>query len=202
MSDHALPVLIAQTLAVSGVLMLGPAVSTAAESQYGYTTATSSKVTAQARVNITVNIPKLILLQVGSGKTSIDTVTMSMTPSIPAPTVPAAGSYAHVNRPGAEPAFTGANRNRVAVSVWTNSPSGGSVGCPATTSLPAAGALGGSYLAAAVELSSSIAGTSCSAATMTSFGTNTAVNIDTAGLSAAAMVGSHTETVTYTATSL
>ena len=57
-----------------------------AESQYGSGTGT---ITAQARVNLSVTVPKLILLRVGSTDTTIDTVTWASTLSIPpVPTAP------------------------------------------------------------------------------------------------------------------
>jgi hypothetical protein len=185
-----------------------------AESQYGYDTATGNTVTAKARVNVTVNVPKLILFRVGSDNTTIDTVTISATPSIPAvPTTPVVGNNTNVSWSGAAPTFTGsASGNVLAVSAWTNSSGGGSVGCAVTTTFPAASGLAGSNITvgSGAGLAHPGTDTSCPVATTTTFAKNTAVSgtwtygINAAGLTAlaSAPAGSYTETVTYTATSL
>ena len=54
-----------------------------AESQYGYATAPATIVTATARVNLAINVPKLILLRVGSTTAGGDTLTWNSSFDIP-----------------------------------------------------------------------------------------------------------------------
>ena len=73
-----------QILSLAGLALAGG--QALAESQYGSGTGT---ITAQAKVNLSVTVPKLILLRVGSTDTTIDTVTWASTLSIPpVPTTP------------------------------------------------------------------------------------------------------------------
>ena len=46
-----------------------------AESTYGYNAAGTGVVTANARLNLVINVPKLILLRVGSSGATVDTLT-------------------------------------------------------------------------------------------------------------------------------
>ncbi len=65
----------------AALLFAGPVAH--AESTYGYNATTpASPVSATARVDIEVNIPKLILLRVGSSGATIDTVTFEAAPTV------------------------------------------------------------------------------------------------------------------------
>lgn len=114
------PLLARHLLAVSiasASLAAGPAL---AESQYGSGTGT---ITAQARVNLSVTVPKLILLRVGSTNTTIDTVTWTSTLSIPSvPTTPLASvNNTDVDWSGGAPTVTTTSAaNTLTVYAWTN----------------------------------------------------------------------------------
>jgi len=108
-----------------------------AESQYGSGTGT---ITAQAKVNLSVTVPKLILLRVGSTNTTIDTVTWASTLSIPpVPTTPVTGNNTNVDWNGAAPTVTPASTtNTLNVYAWTNA-GAGTINCAMGTWAPAAG---------------------------------------------------------------
>ena len=97
--------------------------SAAAESTYGYAAAGAGTVTATARVNLSVTVPKLILLRVGSANTTVDTAAWTVSASIPAvPTVPVNGNNTAVNWNGTAPALTAsAPPGAFNVFAWTNS---------------------------------------------------------------------------------
>ncbi len=130
---------------VSGVSM--------AESQYGYNSAGMGTVTAQATVKLSVTVPKLILLKVGSSDTGSgpavavqDTLAWTATISIPGvPTTPATGNNTGVNWSGAAPTVTaGTNPGAISVSAWTNG-TGATINCAAPTWTPASGGLNGDF---------------------------------------------------------
>lgn len=76
-------------LALGTALALASTGHALAESQYGYSSSGSGTVTATATVKLSVVIPKLILLKVGSSNSTQDTVSWAATLSIPAvPTTP------------------------------------------------------------------------------------------------------------------
>ncbi|MGD9889095.1 MAG: hypothetical protein AB7S56_07510 [Halothiobacillaceae bacterium] len=58
------------------IAALGMSHSVLAESQYGYNAAGTGTLTAQARLNVEVKVPKMILLRVGSSGNTPDTVTL------------------------------------------------------------------------------------------------------------------------------
>ena len=102
-------------------LATGPALT---ESQYGSGTGT---ITAQARVNLSVTIPKLILLRVGSTNTTVDTVSWTSARSIPGvPTTPLASvNNTNVDWNGAAPTVTASSTtNTLTVYAWTNAGAG------------------------------------------------------------------------------
>ena len=96
-----------------------------AESSYGYQTSGLGAVTATARVNLTITVPKLILLRVGSDNTTVDTVSWSLTPTwVTAPgTLTSGTSSQNTAWNGAAPTFpvTSAT-STLAVYAWTNGP--------------------------------------------------------------------------------
>lgn len=93
-----------------------------ADSTYGYNAAGTGTVTATARVNLSVTVPKLILLRVGSANTTIDTLAWTAVPSIPAvPTAPVNGTSTAVNWDGTVPIITpGTQPTALNVYAWTN----------------------------------------------------------------------------------
>lgn len=103
-----------------------------AESTYGYNSAGTGTVLATARVNLSVAVPKLILLKVGTAGAVVDTLSWTATFSIPAAAVvPAvtANSVAVVwdGTAPTVPALT--NPAALAVSAWTNAATTSTVGC-------------------------------------------------------------------------
>ena len=132
--------------------LLGAALATAsgvavAESSYGYQTSGSGAVTATARVNLSITVPKLILLRVGSDNTTIDTLSWPLTPTwVTAPgTLTSGTSSQNTAWNGAAPTFpvTSAT-STLAVYAWTNGPTatincgiaGGLTSTPAVTGGP------------------------------------------------------------------
>ena len=69
--------------AACGLLLVAASAPALAEATYGYNDAGTGTVTATARVNLSVLVPKLILLRVGSTNATIDTLTWTATASIP-----------------------------------------------------------------------------------------------------------------------
>lgn len=92
-----------------------------AESTYGYNAA-GTDVTATAQVKLSVTVPKLILLRVGSANTTVDTLAWTAVPSIPAtPTAPSNGNNVGVDWDGAAPTITaGTQPAALNVYAWTN----------------------------------------------------------------------------------
>lgn len=94
-----------------------------AESTYGYNAAGTGTVNASARINLSVTVPKMILLRVGSTNTAVDTLAWTAIASIPAvPTVPTAtADNVNVDWSGAAPTFTlAAQPAAVNVYAWSN----------------------------------------------------------------------------------
>ena len=92
--------------------------------RYGSGTGT---ITAQAKVNLSVTVPKLILLRVGSTNTTVDTVTWTSTLSIPGvPTTPLASvNNTNVDWNGAAPTVaTASAAATLTVYAWTNAGAG------------------------------------------------------------------------------
>lgn len=125
-----------------GLLVLGLMVSlwsgtAKAESQYGFQTATLA-VSAQARVNVSVNVPRIILLRVGASNTTIDTVTFSVSASIaPTPTTATVGNNQNVAWNDTVPTFSAATQDLTAAA-WTNV-GGASLACVINAFAPAGG---------------------------------------------------------------
>ena len=97
-----------------------------AESQYGAGTGT---ITAQAKVNLSVTVPKLILLRVGAANTAVDTLRWSSALEIPAVPTPALADATNtgVDWNGAAPAAsvaTAAGADTLTVYAWTNAGTG------------------------------------------------------------------------------
>ncbi|QMV75628.1 hypothetical protein HS961_04650 [Comamonas piscis] len=110
-------------LALGAALSLACTGQALAESQYGFSSTGSGTVSATAKVNLSVVIPKLILLKVGTSNTTQDTVSWAASLSIPAvPTVPTTtANNTVVPWDGTAPTVTTTPTGNVLnVSAWTN----------------------------------------------------------------------------------
>ncbi len=206
-----------QLFALRSVLALAAAgasglASTAvwAESQYGYAAAGTGTVTAQAKVNLKVTVPKLIMLRVGSSNTTVDELAWTAPLTIPAvPTTPVTGNNTNVDWSGSAPTVgTVTNPGAVAVYAWTNSSGGGSLSYAATAFSAGGPTLGNISVTAGAGLAHP-APTALATASTTpvTFAANTAQTgswtYALSGTSAASWAaGVYTGSVTYTATSL
>jgi hypothetical protein len=123
---------LAAAIGVGMALASAPAL---AESTYGYSSTGTGVVTATARVNLSVTVPKLILLKVGSSGATADTLAWTTSFSIPdTPTVPtttANNAAVSWNGTAAPTVAASANPAAVAVAAWSNS-AGSTVNCAAT----------------------------------------------------------------------
>lgn len=178
-----------------------------AESTYGYQSSGAGTVTATARINLSVAVPKMILLRVGSANTTVDTLNWSVTQTIPAGAVtPVTGNNTAVNWDGSAPAASIATPGQTTTATaWTNS-TGGSLNCAATAVSPAGGPTLADFTVAASATGSPLShpGASLSACTSTAF-TSNQVRSSTwtytlGGTPASWPAGTYTSTVTYTAT--
>ena len=112
-----------------------------AESTYGYAASGAGTVTATAKINLSVAVPKMILLRVGSANGTVDTLNWSVTQTIPtgaAPVIPADGNNTAVNWNGAAPTVGISAAQTATATAWTNATSG-TVNCSATAVAPAGG---------------------------------------------------------------
>lgn len=180
-----------------------------AESTYGYNAAGTGVVTANARLNLVINVPKLILLRVGSSGATVDTLTWNSGITwVTAPATLTDGNNQATNWDGTAPG-TGTTANPAAISAfaWTNSLGGGSLAYAATPFTAGGPTLGDITVTSAPGLAhpapSPLAATSTGA---TAFARNTLAtgiwSFALGGTPAAWTAGQYTSTVTYTATSL
>jgi hypothetical protein len=178
-----------------------------AESTSGYAAAGTGTVTAIARVNLSVTVPKLILLRVGPAGAAQTNLAWTVGLTIPAGAVaPLAGNNQAATWDGTAPGFA-AITNPAAVSAfaWTNSSGGGSLAC-AASALTAAGPVAADY---AVASGAGLAhpGATAACATPTVFARNVlqtgtwTYSVAPATLNALA-AGAYSGLITYTATSL
>ena len=180
-----------------------------AESTYGYNAAGTGVVTANARLNLVINVPKLILLRVGSSGATVDTLTWNSGLTwATAPGTLTNGNNQPTDWDGAAPtAATTTNPAAVSAFAWTNSSGGGSLAYAATAFGAGGPALGDITVTSAPGLAhpapSPLAATSTGA---TAFARNTLAtgiwSFALGGTPAAWTAGQYTSTVTYTATSL
>lgn len=191
-------------------LASGPVFS---ESQYGSGTGT---VTAQAHVNFSIVVPKMILLRVGSAN-AIDTLSWASTFGVttgPATTILAnnqAANWDGATAPTATtaPSPTPGTPNTVAVSAWTNNSTGGSLSYTASGLTASTGPLLGDISVTAVGTGlahpTPLALATASTGSIT-FGTNTVATgswtYALGGAPATWVAGTYTGQVVYTATSL
>ena len=202
-------------LSLSAALSLACFNVAQAESQYGYAAASSAtpaaSVTASASLKLSVLVPKLILLRVGSSNTAQDTVEWSASFSIPgaAPTTATVGNNTFVDWTGAAPSVTLVRTPSTAINVyaWTNAGTSAALTCAAPTWTPATGgpangdftitstgtlAHPGSNLVCGAGASTSITPNAVATGTWSFALSNTAA--------ATWKAGAYTGTVTYTAT--
>lgn len=200
MKNHMKAVVAAVALAAGG--------SALAESTYGYDAAGTAARTATARLNVTVNIPKLVLLRVGSSGATVDTATLTGTFSggIPGGVAsPADGSNQATAWSGVAPTMSNVSSAGVAVLAWTNG-SGATLTGSLTTPFTTAG------MDAAVTVADTAAvgpGLAHPGSSLTFGGTTNITRNVLAGqtwtysMTGAAMLGfpagSHTAVATYTA---
>lgn len=182
-----------------------------AESTYGYST-DGSAVSATARVDVTVTIPKLVLLRVGSGSTTVDAVNLALTPVIPGATTATLGSSQAMDT-GWDgqtlPSFTAPTvGTSVVAAAWTNNATGASLSGVATT--PAGLSATAITVTATAGTNGNLLdhpGATTGSASVVNLGANTlytanwAYNVDPAAI-ATSTAGAYTQNVTYTATTL
>ena len=180
-----------------------------AESTYGYNAAGTGVVTANARLNLVINVPKLILLRVGSSGATVDTLTWNSGLTwATAPGTLTNGNNQPTDWDGAAPtAATTTNPAAVSAFAWTNSSGGGSlayaatpfgVGGPALGDITVTSASGLAHPAPAVLATASTGATAFARNTLATGSWSFALG----GTPAAWTAGQYTSTVTYTATSL
>ena len=186
-----------------------------AESQYGYNnTGAVTPVTATARLNITVAVPKLILLRVGASGTAVDTISLgaNFTAGIPGGvTSLTPGNNQLSGWDGTPPVLSTATAGTARAWAWTNASGGGSVSSAVTTPFPA----GSGITAADITVLSTPVGTTGLAHPGANTATNTpstfvrnvvAVSDWTYSASPTVLAnvagGANTQVMTYTATTL
>ena len=174
-----------------------------AESTYGYDAAGTGDVTATAQVKLSVTVPKLILLRVGSANTTVDTLAWTAVPSIPAtPTAPSNGNNVGVDWDGAAPTITaGTQPAALNVYAWTNATTA-TINC-------AVGTFAGTNSPANADFTVTVIGTlphpgaNLGACASTTFPSRTLASgtweYALSGTPASWGAGVHTNTVTYTA---
>ena len=181
-----------------------------AESTYGYATDLSGtptpQVSATAKAKVTVNIPKLVLLRVGTAGTTMSEVTLTGVPKNVADT----GNSKDITWNDDGTPFQDSASQDLTAASWTNSPGGAKLTCAVTTAFSA----GSNLLASDVKVSKS-AGTldhpgtttECLSGSSSDITKNTLM-IGTWSYSilgsalAKAPAGVYSEVITYTATTL
>lgn len=191
--------------ALSASLTLGSGVAMA-ESTYGYNAAGTGTVIATARVNLSVTVPKLILLRVGSASATVDTLAWTGATSIPStPTAAANGTSAAVDWNGAAPTITLANPGALTVSAWTNAATTSDLTCSVNAWNTTGGPANADFT---VTSGGTLAhpGANLGACAPTSFTKNSVVTgtwtYALGGTPTSWSAGVYTTTVTYTATGI
>ena len=180
-----------------------------AESTYGYNAAGTGVVTANARLNLVINVPKLILLRVGSSGATVDTLTWNFGITwVTAPGTLTNGDNQATNWDGADPtAVTTTNPADVSAFAWTNSSGGGSLAYTAAAFAAGGPTLGDITVTSAVGLAHptpvALATDSTGPATFTKNALATGTwSFALGGTPTAWTAGQYTSQITYTATSL
>ncbi|MDP9602090.1 hypothetical protein ABL840_36360 [Variovorax sp. NFACC27] len=188
-----------QILSLAGLALAGG--QALAESQYGSGTGT---ITAQAKVNLSVTVPKLILLRVGSTNTTVDTVTWTSALSIPGvPTTPITGNNTNVDWSGAAPTVTTSTAaNTLTVYAWTNA-GAGTINCAMGAWAPLTGGPANADFTVTTTGTLPHPGANLGACASTSFPSNAVATGTWAytlgGTPAGWVANTYTNTITYTA---
>ena len=181
-----------------------------AESTYGYSPSGTGTITASARLNLVINVPKLILLRVGGDGTAITDLIWNAGPTWSgAPgTLPASDvSNQATTWDGAAPTVTITNPADVSAFAWTNSLGGGSLAYAATAFGAGGPALGDITVTSASGLVHPAPSPLAAASTgATVFAKNILAtgtwSFALGGTPTAWTAGQYTSQITYTATSL
>lgn len=180
-----------------------------AESTYGYNSAGTGTVLATARVNLSLSVPKLILLKVGTAGATVDTLAWTTSYSIPAtPTVPAAtANSVAVTWTGAAPTVPAlTNPGALAVSAWTNAATTSTVNCAMGAWVGPAGGPANVDFVVTTTGTLTHPGANLSVCAATSFAKNTVASGTWAyalgGTPVNWPAGVYTNVVTYTATGI
>ncbi|PZO17822.1 MAG: hypothetical protein DCF26_08970 [Burkholderiales bacterium] len=183
-----------------------------AESTYGYSATGATGNTATARVNVTVSVPTLVLLRVGTSGAAAQAANITVAPTPGIPGGVAAGALVGGNSQasgwdGTAPVFGATPSAAINAFAWTNSAGGGSVTGAVTTAFPGPSGL----VAANIDVTSTgtLAHPGANTGTFapTPLTRNTLAtatwtySLSAAGLANAA-AGAHSQVVTYTATAL
>lgn len=178
-----------------------------AESSYGYAPSGTGTVTATARVNLSVTVPKLILLRVGSTNTTVDTLSWTVDASIPAvPTTPVAGNNTNVDWDGTAPGITVATPTATIVAkAWTNA-TAGTINCSVGAWSQTGGPTNAQFTVSAGAGTLPHPGANLGACASTSFPSNTLAastwTYTLGGTPSTWSAGVYTAQVTYTATGI
>ena len=193
--------------AVVGSALMFASIGSKADSSYGYNAAGTGSVKATANVKITVNIPLLVLLRVGSSAGTIDNLIFNASPSAPTG-ISADGDSLAIDWDGTAPVFVATAGTPVTLKAygWTNAVKGAELSCTETNDFPTGFAATDITVASAGTLIHPGANGAC-AGPATPFGANTVATSDwTYGVNATALAaapaGSYSQTITYTATTL
>lgn len=180
-----------------------------AESTYGYNSAGTGTVLATARVNLSVTVPKLILLKVGTAGAVVDTLSWTLGYSIPAtPTVPSVtGDSVAVVWSGAVPTSPAlASPAALAVSAWTNAATTSTVNCALGAWTGPAGGPVNADFTVVTGGTLSHPGLNLGACAATPFAKNTVATgtwtYSLGGTPATWPAGTYTNVITYTATGI
>lgn len=183
-----------------------------AESTYGYSAAGAPGSTATARVNVTVSVPTLVLLRVGTSGAAAQAANITVAPTPGIPGGVAAGALVNGNSQasgwdGTAPVLGATPSTAINAFAWTNSAGGGSVTGAVTTAFPGTSGLVASHIEVTSTGTLTHPGANTGTFAPTTLARNTLAtatwtySLSAAGLAAAA-AGAHTQVVTYTATAL
>lgn len=192
-------------LALGAALALASTGQALAESQYGFSSTGTGTVTATAKVNLSVVIPKLILLKVGTSNATQDTVSWAATLAIPAvPTTPTTtANNTVVPWDGTVPTVTTtATGNVLNVAAWTNAGSA-TINCAIGTWSATGGPANTSFTVGTTGTLPHPGGNLGSCASTTIGSNNLLTGTWTYALTGTASswtAGTYTNAVTYTAT--
>ena len=190
--------------AVVGSTFLFASIGSQAESTYGYSAAGTGPVSATARVNISVRIPLLVLLRVGSPGATVDELTFTAAPN----GITTEGNSVGYSWDGQAPVFVATAGTPVTLNAfgWTNAANGANLTCAETNNFPT-GFANTDITVTTASGTLTHPGTDASCGGSTSFGANAVATAAwTYGVNAAALAaapaGSYAQTITYTASTL